>query len=142
MKKRGQGPVGIIVGLIVIIFLFGMIAWAFRPSTTGQVVLEDVQEDNFISLPFELGAWVVNVGGVQLDMVNRAEEELFVKRIEVEGCGVTEYGRAMRSKSSELFRVPCDLNEGEVFSGIVMVYYSSTESGVEEKVFGNVKDVV
>ncbi|MFH1802834.1 MAG: hypothetical protein ABH864_05305 [archaeon] len=142
MEKRGQGPIGIVIGLIVIVFLFGVIAWAFRPSTTGQVVLEDISQDNFVSVPFELRAWVVNIKGIQLDIMNYAEEELFVKSVEVQGCGRTEYGRAMMSGGSELFVVRCNLNEGETFSGAIVINYSPVGGGVEKKAFGNVKDIV
>jgi hypothetical protein len=140
--KRGQGPIGIIIGLIIVGLLFGVVAWAFRPSTTGQVILnsEETQE-NFVSEPFELRAWVVNVKGIQLDLMNRAEGEVFVKSVEVIGCSTTEYSQMMNPRESMLFFLPCNLDGGETFSGAIVVHYSSTD-GTDAKAIGNVKDVV
>lgn len=140
--KRGQGPVGIVLGLVVVIFLLGIIAWAFRPNTTGQVIAQDdVEKINFLSEPFELRAWVVDASGVQLDIKNSADEDYSVESIQVQSCGATAYGREIKAGDSRLFQITCALNQGEKFSGIVIVRYSLAD-GSEKEAFGNVRDIV
>jgi hypothetical protein len=142
--KKGQGPIGIILGLAVIVFLLIVIAWAFRPTTTGQVISDNEanEKSNFISEPFELRAWVVNNEGVQVDIQNSGTEDYLINSVEVKGCGFTEYGKRLNVGESWLFPISCNLNPGEKFRGIVIVNYSPVEGGVEKNSFGSIEDIV
>ena len=143
--KKGQGPIGIIAGLTVMIFLLIVIAWAFWPkTTTGQVVsgIPEDEKNNFIAEPFNLKAWIFNAEGVQVDIQNSGNEDYLVKSVEVKGCGVTDYGRELKKGESELFPIKCGLSPGEKFSGILIVTYSSADGTTEMNAFGNVEDVV
>lgn len=142
--KRGKVPLGIVLGFVVMILLFGVIAWAFRPATTGQVVAENEVDEanNFVSKPFELRAWVVNLAGVQVDLENAGAEDYVVNSIEVKNCGFSDYGKRLNQGESRLFSIKCNLVAGEKFSQILVVKYSSVDGGEEKTAFGNIEDIV
>jgi hypothetical protein len=139
--KKGQGVWGIVVGFGVIAFLVVVIFWAFRPTTTGQAVVnEETKENNYLGEPFNLAAWVVGLDGIRLDIENDGGADYIVEDVEIMGCGNVGFGREVKKGDSEIFFVECSLVKGENFDGIIFVRY--LDDGEEHSSTGNVKDVV
>ncbi|MBU0466878.1 MAG: hypothetical protein KJ718_06275 [Nanoarchaeota archaeon] len=137
--EKAQGPIGVVVGFAILIIVFVIIGFAFKPSTTGSVVSEE--KANFLNGPFELRAWVVNKDGVKLDIRNAGPRDYLINSLDVEGCGSISWGKQIVSGESRIFEVECSLVEGEEFSGKIGIVYSF--SGREDAtVEGNVRGAV
>ena len=148
--KWSQSPIGIVIGLTLLAVILFVVTFTNRPSPTGQAVLTENGQDNgdrgvlrnFIEDPFSMGAWVVNSEGVKLDIKNNGVSNYTVESLAVENCGIAEPEEVIVSDKNKLVSVKCTLEEGEVFSGEIIIIYREIGNNKDLIAKGFVEDLV
>lgn len=148
--KRAQTPWIVVGGLLIFIVLLIAIAFSYRYATTGLAIdqsedslpVPTVTESNYLDGPIELRAWVVNEGGVRLDLLNRASNTYVVKSVEVVGCGSSFSQISLAPESSEIVSISCALTEGDAFTGDITLSYIDPATGETSTSQGKVTDTV
>jgi len=142
--KKAQGPIGIVIGLFVLVILLFIFLIFSRGSTTGGVVTEFEENkvlQNYIDAPFELRAWVISSDGIRLDIENTGATNYVIEVIEIVGCGTSDIERTISAGRSELFGISCQLEEGTEFNGFIKIIYSGN-NGETMAVSGSLRDFV
>lgn len=149
--KKAQSPLGVVIGLFVLIVILVVFIFVFRPPSTGQVISEFendsleqkvLEESNYVEFPFELRAWVISETGVSIDARNKGTEAYIVKVFDVSNCGAANQDSLVIVGESKILKVKCDLKKGDEFEGDIKIIYSTANSQETLVSKGKLKDVV
>ncbi len=146
--KKAQSPLGIVVGLSILVVLLFVFVFVFRPPTTAQVISEADKDSknsaaqNFLENPFELRAWVVSPESVQLDIKNIGSEDYLVKVLEISACSSKNQDKIIKVGESKILSVDCSLKESSSFESEIILVYTTIGSAQHSVAKGKVSDVV
>lgn len=165
MKNKGQGTAIIIVLLVIIAVVLIVIAYGIfnKPSTTGQVVVNDVNEnsptettkENFVeetcalSPPFVCKDSAIYNNGINLLVYNGGKDDVIIKRYSISNsdCGVLEIKKStnngyedfiIKSGSEDTITTQCLLQKGTNFREIITIDYQEVGNDFELTSTGSV----
>ena len=91
-----------------------------------------------ISAPLYLIQPEVTSKGISLEIKNSAYEDLAIKRVFIDSCGEINEEFIFPSNEELTITVPCSLNKGDQFVGVVKIDYISEGSSEVETSSGGV----